>query len=90
MTPGLGRFPAEEKGCPLQYSDLENSMDCIVQGISESHTTEQLSLHFTSLLRVNIKMPNQITLIRLLDKLPLSSENYLTSSEPSSRAKTAF
>ena len=28
--PGLGRSPGEGKGCPLQYSGLENSMDCIV------------------------------------------------------------
>ena len=28
--PGLGRSPGEEKGYPLQYSGLENSMDCIV------------------------------------------------------------
>ena len=27
--PGLGRFPGEGKGYPLQYSGLENSMDCI-------------------------------------------------------------
>ena len=26
---GLGRSPGEGKGCPLQYSGLENSMDCI-------------------------------------------------------------
>ena len=25
--PGLGRFPEERKGNPLQYSDLEESMD---------------------------------------------------------------
>ena len=30
--PGLGRSPGEEKGYPLQYSDLENSKDCIVHG----------------------------------------------------------
>ena len=27
--PGLGRFPGEGKGYPLQYSVLENAMDCI-------------------------------------------------------------
>ena len=27
--PGLGRSPGEGKGNPLQYSGLENSMDCI-------------------------------------------------------------
>ena len=30
--PGLGRSPGEGKGYPLQYSGLENSMDCIVPG----------------------------------------------------------
>ena len=28
--PGLGRSPGERKGNPLQYSGLENSLDCIV------------------------------------------------------------
>ena len=31
--PGLGRYPGEGKAYPLQYSDLENSMDCIVHGV---------------------------------------------------------
>ena len=30
--PGLGRSPGERKGYPLQYSGLENSMDCMVHG----------------------------------------------------------
>ena len=33
--PGLGRSPGEGKGYPLQYSGLENSMDCIVHGVSD-------------------------------------------------------
>ena len=44
LIPGLGRSPGEGKGYPLQYSGLENSMDPIVHGISESDTPEQLSL----------------------------------------------
>ena len=36
--PGLGRSPGEGKGYPLQYSGLENSMDCIVHGITKSRT----------------------------------------------------
>ena len=36
--PGLGRSPGEEKGYPLQYSGLENSMDCIVNGDAKSRT----------------------------------------------------
>ena len=43
--PGLGRSPGKGKGYPLQYSGLENSMDCIVHGIIKSRT--QLSdFHF--------------------------------------------
>ena len=34
----LGRSPGEGKGYPLQYSGLENSMDCIVQGVTKSWT----------------------------------------------------
>ena len=34
--PGLGRSPGEENGYPLQYSGLENSMDCIVHGVTKS------------------------------------------------------
>ena len=41
--PGLGRSPGEGKGYPLQYSSLENSMDCRVWGHKESYTTKQLS-----------------------------------------------
>ena len=42
--PGLGRSPGEDNDYPLQYSGLENSMDCIVHGVADSDTTEQLSL----------------------------------------------
>ena len=46
--PELGRSPGEGKGYPLQYSDLENSMDYIYSpwGRKESDMTEQLSHHF--------------------------------------------
>ena len=45
FDPGLGRSPGEGKGYPLQYSGLENSMDCIVHGVAKSWT--QLSdFHF--------------------------------------------
>ena len=36
--PGLGRFPGEGKGYPLQYSGLENSMDYTVHGVAKSLT----------------------------------------------------
>ena len=33
LIPGLGRYPGAGKGYPLQYSGLENSIDCIVHGV---------------------------------------------------------
>ena len=36
--PGLGRSPGEGRGYLLQYSGLENSMDCIVHGVTKSWT----------------------------------------------------
>ena len=41
--PGLGRSSGEMNGYPLQYSGLENNMDCIVRGVAESDTSEWLS-----------------------------------------------
>ena len=43
--PESGRSPGEGKGYPLQYSGLENSMNCMFNGgHKESDMTEQLSL----------------------------------------------
>ena len=36
--PGLERFSGEGKGYPLQYSGLENSMDCVVCEVAKSWT----------------------------------------------------
>ena len=38
LIPGFGRSPGEGKSHPLQYSSLENSLDCIVHGITKSWT----------------------------------------------------
>jgi len=46
MIPGLGRSPEEEKGCPLQYSGLENSMDYVVHGVAKSWTQLSTSTFF--------------------------------------------
>ena len=35
---GLGRSPGEGKGYLLQYSGLENPMDCRVHGLAKSQT----------------------------------------------------
>ena len=38
LIPGLWRSPGDRKDYPLLYSGLENSMDCIVHGISKGQT----------------------------------------------------
>ena len=40
MIPGLGSSPGEGNGYPCQYSGLENSMDCIVHGVTKSYINE--------------------------------------------------
>ena len=43
--PGLGRSRGEGKGYPLQYSGLENSMGCMVHGVTKNQT-RQSDFHF--------------------------------------------
>ena len=48
--PGLGRSPGEVKGCPFQYSSLDNSMDSIAQGVAKSLTRlSDFLFHFPSI-----------------------------------------
>ena len=54
--PGLRRSPGEGKGYPFQYFGLENSMDCIVHGVTESDTTE---VTFTLTLKKKCKRKSQ-------------------------------
>ena len=61
LIPGLGRSPEDGNSYPLQYSGLENSMDCTVYGVAESDTTEQLSLSLINYLpsgSVNVTISN--------------------------------
>ena len=44
LIPRLGRSPGEGNSYPLQYSGLENSLDCIDLARKESDSTERLSL----------------------------------------------
>ena len=46
---GLGRSPGEGKGYSLQYTGLENFMDCIVHGVVKNWT--RLSLPFMQCLQ---------------------------------------
>ena len=38
LIPGLGRYPGEGNGYPLQYSGLENSIYCLVHDVKKSWT----------------------------------------------------
>ena len=45
FIPGMGRSPGAVDSYPLQYSGLENSMDCIVHGVAK-HWTWLSNFHF--------------------------------------------
>ena len=47
LIPVLGRSPGEGNRYPLQYSGLENSMNCIVHGVIKGRTPLS-DFHFTS------------------------------------------
>ena len=38
LIPELGRSPGEGNSYALQYSGLENTMDCIIHGVTKSQT----------------------------------------------------
>ena len=51
--PELGRSPGKGKAYPFQYPGLENSMDCIVHGVTKTQTRlSDFHFHF-SLLKIN-------------------------------------
>ena len=54
LIPGLGRSPGEGNGYSLQYSGLENSLDCIVRGVAKSWTRlSDFDFHFSMFIPFN-------------------------------------
>ena len=51
-APGLWRSPGEGKGYPVHCSGLENSMDCIVYGVTKSRTWLS-DIHLLILLKID-------------------------------------
>ena len=62
LVPGLGSSPGEGKGYPLQYSGLENSMDCVVHGVAKSWTGLS-DFHFNHMRLENSDNTGQVTLL---------------------------
>ena len=60
LIPGLGRSPGEGKCYPFQYSDLEESMGCIIHGVAESGRIEWLSLSLSSQAQLCQKLWNPV------------------------------
>ena len=83
LIPGLGRSPGEGKGYPLQYSGLENSMECIVHGVANSqtwlsdfHFYFQMSLRLSSFLLILFSLFCSLAVISTI----LSSNSLIHSS----------
>ena len=52
--PWLRRSPGEGNGYPLQYSGMENSMDCIVRGVSQRVRHNWVTFTFTGLSAIRV------------------------------------
>ena len=68
--PGLGRSPGEGKGYPLQYCDLENSMDWVAKSWTE---LSDFHFHFSRLLGYDEGYLGPLQLTVVCD-LPLVSQ----------------
>ena len=77
--------PGEGKGYPLQYSGLENSMDCMVHGVTKLDRTERLS--FSAVLNIFILLRIHPLVLHLV-KLKLCPRETL--STPSSPRQPPF
>ena len=79
--PGLGRSPGEGKGCPFQYSGLENPMDCIVHGVTKIWTrlSDFHSLTGSYFIDMSSSLPHLGSLIplRVSEKLSLARSTLL-------------
>ena len=73
LIPELGRSPGEGKGYPLQYSDLENSMDCC----KESDMTELPSLSLSEVSESDFGEGNQAVFSSPSQIRELSGKNRL-------------
>ena len=58
-VPGSGRSAGEGKGYPLQYSGLENSMDCIVHGVPKTERLSQPHWVFAVTLKLSLVAASQ-------------------------------
>ena len=73
LIPGLGRSPGEGKGYPVQYSGLENYMDCRVHRVTKSQTRLS-NFHFQfMMLAVGFSWKPSISLKKVLSFLNLLS-----------------
>ena len=68
LIPGLGRSLGEGNGYPLQYSGLENSMDCIVHGVIKSWTRLTFSSLQSSLRHLALARQSQVHLQHSLNQ----------------------
>ena len=78
--PGLGRCAGEGNGSLLQYSDLENSVDRIVHGVSQSWTrlsTFHVHFHGNCVFNLKTAAPFYISTSYVWEFVSLYSCHYL-------------
>ena len=66
LIPRLGRSPGEGKDYSVQYSGLENSMDCIIHGVTKSRTRlSDFHAHTQQLMKAHVQHNQEIKIKRL-------------------------
>ena len=86
LIPGLGRSPGEGKGYPLQYSGLENSMDCKVHGVAKSQIRwSDFQFYFQHITQDNLKKicPNKKLYIKIRRNIIYNSKKWKQPKYPS-------
>ena len=68
LIPELGRSHGVRKGYPLQYSGLENSIDCIDHGVTKSQ--KRLSDFHPVSLEMKLRYQKEGEMTQGLDTLP--------------------
>ena len=84
LIPGLGRSPGEGKGDPLQYSGLENSMDCIVQfsSVQLLSCVRLFATPWTTACQASLFITNSQSLLKLMSIESVMPFNHLILCRP--------
>ena len=81
LIPGRGRSPGEGKGYPLQYSGLNNSLDCTVHGVAKSWTPLS-NFHYFFFVTLNTCAQELYLIHLIMYNITLHTERFYITASP--------